>query len=185
MGLFVTLMHHPVVDRNGQLITASVTNLDLHDIARSCRTFGVERYFVVHPSPDEQALNRRIIGHWATGYGKEVHPTRSDALDGIELVSHFGEVVEKVQQLTGKKPKTVGTSARPEGIRSLSIDQCRELSQDTPVILVFGTGYGLTLEWLSSLDFLLPPILGPGSYNHLSVRSAVSIYLDRIAGKRI
>jgi len=83
---YVALLHHPVTDRNKQIITSSVTNMDLHDIARSCRTFGVKRYFVVHPSQDEQALNRRILSHWASGYGERSHPTRKDALNLVELV---------------------------------------------------------------------------------------------------
>lgn len=184
MSLFVALLHHPVVDRHGKQITASVTNLDLQDIARSARTFEVTRYFVVHPSPDEQALNRRITSHWKTGYGKQSHPTRSDALDKLELLSNFDEVESRIEELSGKKPIRIGTSARAEGSKVLSISQCRELLKSDPVVLIFGTGYGLTREWMENLDFLLPPILGPGEFNHLSVRSAVAIYLDRLLGRQ-
>lgn len=180
MSLYIALVHHPVVDRHGVLITSSVTNLDLHDIARSSRTFGVQRYFVVHPSADEQALNRRIVGHWKLGYGKSVHPTRSDALEIIDLVSSFDEAIEAIQAKEGQKPIKVGTSARTQGEKILSIRSCRLLIEKDPVLLIFGTGYGLTKEFLGGLDYLLPPIEGPTSYNHLSVRSAVAIYLDRL-----
>jgi tRNA (guanine37-N1)-methyltransferase len=182
--LFVALLHHPVRDRNGELITASVTNLDLQDISRSSKTFGVERYFVVHPSPDEQALNRRIASHWKTGYGRDAHPTRSDALDIMELVASFDEVRSSVESKYQRKPVCVGTTARTNKPNILSIEQCQKLIENEVVILIFGTGYGLTDEFLGSLDYLLPPILGPGEFNHLSVRSAVAIYLDRLRGRR-
>jgi hypothetical protein len=51
-------------------------------------------------------------------------------------------------------------------------------------VLVFGTGWGLTEEVLGRADDLLEPILGTGAYNHLSVRSAAAIILDRLRGAR-
>src|SRR5258708_11056317 len=33
--LFRSLIHSPVVDRNGRVVTSAITSLDLHDIARS------------------------------------------------------------------------------------------------------------------------------------------------------
>jgi hypothetical protein len=185
MPLYLALLHHPVRDRNGQIITASVTNLDLQDISRSAKTFGVERYYVVHPSPDEQALNKRIASHWKTGYGKTAHPTRSDALDIMELVLSFEEVVENLRLQHGSRPILIGTTARQSGSRILGIKDCQALIKVQPVVLAFGTGYGLTADFLESFDYLLGPIEGPGVFNHLSVRSAVAIYLDRLRGKHI
>lgn len=180
----MALLHYPVRDRNGELITASVTNLDLQDISRSAKTFGVEKYFVVHPSPDEQALNRRIANHWKTGYGKSAHPTRSDALDIMNLVSSFDEVRDFIRDVAGRLPVTVGTTARSGLSNLISVEGLRDRIATDPVLLIFGTGYGLTQEFLDGLDFLLPPILGPKDFNHLSVRSAVAIYLDRLRGRR-
>jgi len=183
--LYVALLHHPVVDRNRQIITSSVTNLDLHDIARSCKTFGVKKYFVVHPSPDEQALNARIVNHWSTGYGQKTHPTRMEALEVLKLATDFEEVVAEATQLSGGvKPFLIGTAAKRQAPRVLSLPQFFERLESAPVLLVFGTGYGLAPVWHERLDFFLAPICGPGTYNHLSVRSAVAIYLDRIAGLR-
>jgi len=181
---YVALLHHPVTDRNKQIITSSVTNMDLHDIARSCRTFGVKRYFVVHPSQDEQALNRRILSHWASGYGERSHPTRKDALNLVELVANFEEVLARIQELSGESPLKVGTSARAEGARSLKTEDLLSSLETKPALLVFGTGYGLSSAWQEILDGFLGPILGPSEFNHLSVRSAVSIYLDRLFGRR-
>ena len=53
-----------------------------------------------------------------------------------------------------------------------------------PYLLIFGTGWGLTETVFSRADVVLEPVRGPGSYNHLSVRSAVAIILDRLFGCR-
>ncbi len=180
--VYVALIHSPVLDRNKALITSSVTNMDLHDIARSCRTFGVDGYFVVHPSPDEQALNRRILSHWFSGYGERSHPTRKDALGLVDLVADYGQVLKAIEERTGLLPLQVGTSARQEGPKHMSQAQVISAREKTPVLLVFGTGYGLSPEWHQKLDAFMGPISGPTEFNHLSVRSAVAIYLDRLFG---
>ncbi|MCC6138047.1 MAG: RNA methyltransferase, partial [Bdellovibrionaceae bacterium] len=55
---------------------------------------------------------------------------------------------------------------------------------EKPHFLVFGTGFGLADEVFESCDLLLEPIRGASKddYRHLSVRSAVSICLDRLMG---
>lgn len=182
---YVALLHYPVLDRNQEVITSSVTNMDLHDIARSCRTFGVKGYFVVHPSPDEQALNRRILSHWNSGYGERSHPTRKDALGLVRLVHRFEDVEGQIQDETGQLPFKIGTSARVVGAqRHMRPDDLKRQLELSPVLLVFGTGYGLTSDWNSRLEAFLGPISGPSDFNHLSVRSAVAIYLDRLFGAK-
>ena len=47
--LAIALVHHPVLDKNGQIVTTAVTNMDIHDIARSAATYGVRRFYVVTP----------------------------------------------------------------------------------------------------------------------------------------
>ena len=121
IGAYVSLLHTPVFDRNQQIITASVTNLDLHDIARSCKTYGVKKYFVVHPSPDEQALNSRIMNHWKSGYGQLSHPTRTDAFELVRLVPTFEEVVKEIELEEKARPYLVGTSAKNQGPKSVTI----------------------------------------------------------------
>ena len=51
-----------------------------------------------------------------------------------------------------------------------------------PMLLLFGTGWGLHASVLDGADFKLDPILGSAQdgYNHLSVRSAVAIYCERL-----
>ena len=49
---------------------------------------------------------------------------------------------------------------------------------------MLGTGQGLSNELLNKADFLLAPLKGMPHYNHLSVRSAAAIILDRWLGLR-
>jgi len=48
----------------------------------------------------------------------------------------------------------------------------------------FGTGRGRAREVLQESDYILAPIEGVLDYNHLSVRSAAAIVLDRMMGIR-
>src|SRR5512139_2866326 len=63
-ALAVALLHHPVYDKNRRVVATAVTNLDLHDIARTAKTFGLVRYYVVTPLEEQQELARRIARHW-------------------------------------------------------------------------------------------------------------------------
>jgi len=182
-GFYVGLIHYPVINRKKEIIVSSVTNLDLHDIARAGRTYGVAGYFVIHPSQDQQALNRRIVRHWEGRYGTDMNPTRKDALSLVRLAFGFEETLEAIEKEEGQKPLVIGTHAKPMGDKDFSLNQIKELLRLQPVYLVFGTAYGLDESWTSRMDGFLPPIYGPSDYNHLSVRSAVSIYLDRLFGQ--
>ena len=52
------------------------------------------------------------------------------------------------------------------------------------ILLLFGTGWGLTVEVLGQADMVLEPIRGVGDYNHLSVRAAAAVILDRLRAER-
>jgi hypothetical protein len=183
MPLCVALVHSPVVNKHGKVVTSSITNFDIHDIARSCRTFGVDRYFIVTPSEPQQWLARRIVRHWGEGWGATYNPRRKDALSLIEVVSDLPEAVSRAEALLGQRPWLVGTSARPRP-ESLSTQDLRTRLEtgDEAFCLVFGTGWGIHGDLMDSLDFSLEPIRGVGDYNHLSVRAAVAIILDRLRG---
>ena len=46
-----------------------------------------------------------------------------------------------------------------------------------------GTGFGIEAEAMKKFDYILEPVYGSCDYNHLCVRSAVAIILDRLAGE--
>jgi tRNA (guanine37-N1)-methyltransferase len=186
-NISLALVHYPVVDKNGDTITTSVTNLDVHDIARTCRTFGVRKYYLVTPVDSQVYLINKIMDHWKKGWGAGYNPRRSDALHLVERVNTLDDLqaaVEKDVASDDSKKTTpaiqwVATSARPpEGVPQLPLDQLA--NHDGHTILLFGTGWGLHPDVYQRCDAVLPPITGPTEYNHLAVRSAVAIYLANI-----
>lgn len=183
--LYLALLHHPVVDKNGQIVTTAVTNMDIHDIARSAKTFGVRRFFVVTPVRALRALSEKIIEHWKTGFGSTYNETRRDALALARVEAHLDGVLVEVERESGERPIKVVTSAR-RGEGSISFEALRRrLAEDRrPHLILLGTGWGLAPQVLESADLRLEPIEGVGDYNHLSVRAAAAIILDRLCGAR-
>jgi len=183
--LYVALIHHPVIDKNGTTIASAVTNLDLHDIARVCRTYGVKGYYVITPLKDQRVLVKRILDHWATGVGGIYNPSRRQALELVRVKATSDGMIAEIAQAEGLWPKTVATSARRH-LSSLSYRRLREmLIEATPLILAFGTAWGLSDAFMDAADYILDPLTGEATYNHLSVRSAASIILDRLLGETI
>jgi hypothetical protein len=179
--LFLAILHYPVTNKRGEVVTTAPLGPDIHDIARSCATYGVERYYVATPLERHQAFVRRMVEHWTVGFGASYNPDRKAALELVEVVGDLDEAVESIRERTGKRPFTVATTAR-QGFANLSFEELRRrLGQSRePCLLVLGTGFGLTDECLASCDACLEPIRGPTAYNHLSVRSAAAIILDRL-----
>jgi hypothetical protein len=275
-ALFVALVHFPVTDRNGRIVTSAITSLDLHDIARSSRTYGVSGFFVIHPIPEQRTFAASVIDHWQTGYGRQFDSRRREALDLIRIVTDLEEAIVEIERMEGTRPAIVYTSARslaeterqreaqpaivytsaralaeterereapptneseapprhhpptlprgaeveaspapasnqPSARSAASVEVATPTSADPseepacivprtarasyaelrarlerndtrPVLLLFGTGFGMTPAMLERADLALPPVFGPGAYNHLSVRAAAGIILDRLRG---
>ena len=180
MKVDVALVHHPVVNRIGETIGSAVTNLDLHDIARAGKTYGVSTYWVVTPFSEQQQLARQIVGHWTDGYGGSVNPDRGNALSIVSICSTVEEAVAGAAEKFGEKPLVLATCARWQA-NTLGYAEIRErIRRDQPVLLMFGTAWGLCPEVLAMADGVLPPLCGASGFNHLSVRSAASIILDRL-----
>jgi hypothetical protein len=179
-GIAVALVHHPVVDRRGDLVSTAVTNLDLHDIARTSRTYGVDRFYVVTPVSEQQLLVKRILSHWQDGHGAVYNRHRGEALSLIRVVASLDEALADWQACAGRSVVPVLTGAtRSDGI---SVSECSALLKQVPMLLVFGTGWGLAPELFERGWTVLEPIRGRGSYNHLPVRAAAAIILDRLLG---
>jgi len=183
--LFLALLHHPVLDKNGQIVTTAVTNMDIHDIARSAATYGVRRFFVVTPVPALRALSEKIIEHWETGYGSTYNLTRKEALALVAVEIDLDGVLVAIERESGQPPVIVATSARahPAAVPFAELRE-RLMRATAPHLLLFGTGWGLSPELLARADLRLEPVSGPTPYNHLSVRSAAAIILDRLHGAR-
>jgi len=181
--IYVALIHHPVFNTHQEVVCTSITPFDLHDIARTSKTFGITKYFVVCPIESQQILAQRIMDHWLTGVGGQLNSTRKDAFERVCLVDTLEDARLTIKNELGKAPRLIATSAKT-GPDRLSFQLLRkELAERMdPHLLLFGTGWGMTEEVLGEAEAILEPIAGggDGTYNHLSVRSAVAIILDRL-----
>jgi tRNA (guanine37-N1)-methyltransferase len=179
--IYLALLHYPVYDKNGHVVTTAVTNMDIHDIARSGRTYGIRGFYVVTPVKALQKLALKIIDHWEVGYGSRYNVTRKEALALARVCDTLDDAIIAIERETGEKPVRVATSARAMGQRT-SFEALRDMlhSKACPFLIIFGTGWGLTETIISQSDYVLEAIEGASDYNHLSVRSAAAIILDRL-----
>ncbi|MDD5308319.1 MAG: RNA methyltransferase [Deltaproteobacteria bacterium] len=181
----LALVHHPVLNKEGRIVTTAVTNLDIHDNARSARTFGLASYHVVTPLGAQIELVGRILRHWREGFGARRVPTRVEAMNLVRVSRDLDEVVREVKAGREARPIMVATCARKRsGTTAFKEMRDRMAREPGPYVLLFGTGYGLSDEVLKAADALLEPIGDPSDWNHLSVRGAVAIVLDRLLGER-
>jgi hypothetical protein len=182
--LFVALIHYPVLDRNGRVVTSAITSLDLHDIARSARTYAVRAVYVVHPVAEQREFAVRVLDHWRLDHGRLYDSRRREALDLIEVVEDLAAAADAAKMVAKSLPMLVYTSASAScgasyaELRSKLANTC-----GAPIMLMFGTGFGLAPAMRERADVILEAVRGPGEYNHLSVRAAASVILDRLAGR--
>lgn len=184
-NLSLALIHYPVYDKNRDIVATAVTNLDIHDIARSARTYGAGRYYIVTPVKEQQKLVEKIRTHWLEGWGASYNPKRKMALEILSTVESLAEVLADLEGRTGKRAKVVvtGASGHPNSVTCRTLRGMLEAEPEQPYLLLFGTGWGLTEQFFRECDYVLEPIRGGGDYNHLSVRSAAAIMLDRLLGE--
>jgi len=181
-NLYVALTHYPVINKRGDIIASALTNLDLHDISRAAKAYGVKSFYVVTPLSDQKELAKKIIAHWTGGAGAVYNPDRCSALELIKVKDSIIDVAQDIEGIENSYPKTVTTSARRYPA-SIGYAEFRDiLESGIPHLLIFGTAWGLAESIISEADFVLEPITGTTGYNHLSVRSAAAIILDRLLG---
>jgi tRNA (guanine37-N1)-methyltransferase len=181
-NLAVGLVHYPVYNKGGEVVATNVTNLDIHDIARACRTYGVDQFYIITPADEQLAFVGRVLEHWQEGRGVQYNPIRKDSLVNTRTAM---SVEAALEHWGVKGTKLVSTSAREvKGPKPVRVAELREIAAKEPIFLLFGTGYGLENSLVRNTDYLLEPIRGrsPDGFRHLSVRSAVSILLDRLFG---
>jgi hypothetical protein len=188
----VALLHYPVYDKNRRIVATSITNYDIHDISRVVKTYALGAYYMVTPLLSQQELCQRIIRHWVEGFGSRYNQTRQEAFSTTYLAGSLAEVIKQLQEHYQTRPVVVMTSAREHvakecGKPILDFQKARQRIQTnrtTPYLLVFGTGYGVENQCIREFsNCLLEPIRGLTAYNHLSVRSAVAIIIDRLFGR--
>jgi tRNA (guanine37-N1)-methyltransferase len=176
----VALVHHPIVDRNGAVITSALTNFDIHDLARSSLTYGLAGYWIVTPIESQRDKAAFIADQWSAD-AKGDHRARALAL--VRTAASIDDVIAELGN-----PIVVGTSARgdafPGAVRQSPPELAADLAfESRSVLLLLGTGWGLAEALIPSVSRVLAPIDAGTGWNHLSVRSAAAILLDRLFGR--
>ena len=184
MSLYMAIVHYPCANRRGAIVNTSITNFDIHDMGRSARTYDVERVYLVNAVPSQQWFAKRVIRHWTHGAGADYNHTRKESMNLVEVADDLSQVNQIITESCGHPPVFIGTSAR-EYPNSISYADMRDKieHEDGSWCLVFGTGWGLHPEIMEEMDYILEPIRGYSDYNHLSVRGAAAIILDRLRGR--
>ncbi|HEV2601700.1 MAG TPA: tRNA (guanosine(37)-N1)-methyltransferase TrmD [Candidatus Babeliales bacterium] len=184
--------HHYVVLAHGDVLvgperekgTTSVTSIDIHDIARSSATYGIKQFFIVTPLADQHRIVTTLLDFWQKGAGIEYNRVRHTAINQVSVLDTIEDAIAAIVKREGLYPLLVATSARQtEHMGQITYyDQAVAWETRRPLLFIFGTGQGLTKELIDRCDYLLPPVAGFSDFNHLSVRSAVAIVLDRWLG---
>ncbi|MBW2142967.1 MAG: RNA methyltransferase [Deltaproteobacteria bacterium] len=185
MRLYIGLIHFPVYNKNYQKIASAITTFDLHDIARLARTYDVRKFFVITPLDDQRALVERVQRHWTEGYGAGYNRHRKEAIELIAVKPSLERATDSIADLEGEAPLLIATDASRQKGRSASYERVKDIIQNgKTVFLLFGTAWGLDKTILDRADYVLDPIMGRAGYQHLSVRTAAAIILDRLAGRQ-
>jgi hypothetical protein len=187
--VYLALLHYPVYDKNQRVVATSITNYDIHDISRIVKTYALGGYYMVTPLLSQQELCHRIIRHWVEGFGSRYNHTRQEAFATTYLADSLQEVIKQLHERYHAPPVVIITSARESvaqecGKPVFHFQEAKpriQKQRDIPYLLVFGTGYGVENQCIRDYgDVVLEPIQGIAGYNHLSVRSAVAIIVDRL-----
>lgn len=181
---YMVLMHDEIDLGEDKVGTTSITSIDIHDGARSARTYGVEQFFLVTPLIDQQMIAKTLLDFWVKGAGVEYNPHRHEAVSRVRMSPSLRETITVIEEREGVRPLVIATSAKSvEGVQSLDYySQGDVWGQHRPVLLVFGTGKGLARSVFEQVDYVLGPVQGFSEFNHLSVRSAMAVVLDRWFG---
>ena len=178
----LAIIHYPVLDKRGDIVSTSINNLEIHDVARSCMTFGLELCYIVTPLQKQRAIAERLVVHWRDGYGRQYNPDRAEALKKVRMKASVADVMSEFE---GVSPVLIGTSSKRRDVSIRYSELTTWIRSDArPFLLLFGTGWGLPPDIVNACESTLLPIKGQGDYNHLSLRVAIGIILDRLFGER-
>lgn len=182
---YTALMHNDIDLKEGRIGHTSVTSIDIHDIARSSATYGLQTFFIVTSLKDQQKIVEKMLSFWIDEkIGGDYNHNRHQAVRTVQVKSELDDVIAAIEEREGKKPLIIGTSAREcDAAKIISyFEQDLAWQHDRPILFLFGTGSGMSESLLNRCDYMLPPLQGFSDFNHLSVRSAVAIILDKWLG---
>ena len=104
----------------------------------------------------QEEIIKKITGYWQHGFGRVYNPDRSEALDRVQYLPDIASAVAEIKKLTGKVPVTITTDARiyPNTITYKAARQMLH-EGDRPVLVLFGTGFGMEKETMAAFDYIL------------------------------
>lgn len=179
-NISLVLTHYPVYNKNKEVVVSSITTIDIHDLSRIAKTFGLGTFYIVTPLKLQIALIERVCSHWKTGFGATYNPTRNEAFKDIRVVDNLDSAFRLILEREGKPPKVIATGAR-EFKNSIKFNEMKKkINFKDPFAILLGTGWGLEESVIMKADYILEPIRGTANYNHLPVRGAAAIIMDRL-----
>ncbi|MCH9680463.1 MAG: RNA methyltransferase [Deltaproteobacteria bacterium] len=177
--LTVALVHQPVVNRQGEEITSTVDHFDVMDGSRLALAYPLWRLYVVNRIPAQRALVERLIEHGTAAAGRD---EARGQFHKTVWAPDLDTVITEHEHERGMRPTIVATSAQPDA-RTTSFATVRtRLHDGEPMLLLVGKAWGLAARVLDQADVRLDPIDAGTGFNHLSVRSAMAILVDRLLG---
>jgi len=177
------LRHDEVLGRGQSRLHASVTQVDLHDFSRLACTYGLGGFHCVSAMESQHRICQDIAEYWQNGSGRSYNPDRHQALALLQLHRSQQECLAAIEASQGAPALLVGTSAQ-ETAASCDLEELlQNLPPERPLALQFGTSWGLSPEQLQACHAVLRPIQAHAPYNHLSVRCAAAILVDRLFAK--
>ena len=181
MKCYIALVHYPVYDKAGETITSGITNLDLHDIARTATTYGIKDFYIIHPNEKQKQIFQKILAFWKSEIATFYNPHRVEALTKVKMANSIEETIKLIKNQEKDEPIIITTTAQKKSKQKCFLKTRKLLDcTEKPALILFGTANGLHNDIHKNADIVLKPIQANANYNHLSVRSAVAIVLDRL-----
>jgi tRNA (guanine37-N1)-methyltransferase len=184
-GLYVALLYDGAADPDDESSAPALMELNLPDAALSCRTFGVKRVFVVSSIASLRKSAQALKERWTAGSEMSANHGYALAFERLRLMPSLERTVRWIEDKVHETPFVIGIGAR-EHERALPwlLLKRRALEEDRPILLLF-SAEGAGHSDPGCCDAVMEPISGgEGDYSCLSMRSVLSIVLDRFAGRR-
>ncbi len=177
--LHIGLVHYPIFNKNKSIVATTITHFDVHDIARTCRSYGVTKFHLIHPSIEQLMFVARLKEHWAVGAGGKKNPLRAEAMKIVATACSIEEIKQQERiDVTYATSAKVHPSFKTEPFEVVR----KTVKSSKKTLILFGTGSGLVDDVFKQCQAIVEPIVGfeSSDFRHLSVRTAVAIVLDRV-----
>ncbi len=185
-NVYIALIHYPVYNKQLEIISTACKSIDVHDISRDATTYGVKQFFLVTPVVEQQKLAKKLIDHWIVGQGVKFNDTKSEAFEIVKIKNTIDDVITEIHKVENKEPKLIfNDESLNENMIGYNELRKKIFENDNPFLILFGTGWGIAQEITDKADYVLKPVRGFTNFNHLSVRSATAIILDRLLSCKI